>query len=348
MAFIKGTKIFTNEGWKQIEDISGNDKVLIRNFIGDAEFIQPFALKKRKYNGKITKIGARTWEITVTPDHKVVYERSGTVIVAKASEVEVHPKNRIYRSFKYMPPEDYKPEHVKIDNVFGRHRVTISNQDFFVLMGYALCRGKIEKHKNHKAAIQIALDSDKRDEEIKLLSDILYRIGVEWSLIPRENDKWLIRIGSKSSLATLLIARLGSKTRKKMFLPDKVIYNSSRQLAQTLIETIINASKKAETIINTEYQYVTSNEKLIDSLVLLGTLSGYGMSKKLVLKSGTDTGITVTKNNVYGLTIRKPVKTYSPTYIKNIDYDGYIYEIDIFDGQVYVKEDSAPVWVNPK
>ncbi len=27
---------------------------------------------------------------------------------------------------------------------------------------------------------------------------------------------------------------------------------------------------------------------------------------------------------------------------------GYVYKIDLFDGQVYVKTEGMPVWVNPK
>ena len=40
MAFIEGTPIFTDSGFKNIEDIGGRDKVLVRNFLGDAEFMK--------------------------------------------------------------------------------------------------------------------------------------------------------------------------------------------------------------------------------------------------------------------------------------------------------------------
>lgn len=354
MAFIKGTKIFTDSAWKNIEDISGHDKVLVRNFIGDAEFIQPFALKKSKYAGEIVNIGAKNWNFSVTPDHVIVYDRDETPIGAhfntvSADEMTAHPNNRIYRKFKYLTPDDYKREKVSITDEFGKRWVMISNRDWFVLVGYTLCRGLLEKKKGGQYALQIFLDADKRIEEIKILSDILDRIGVVWSLIPSyTNDRWLIRVGGKNSLANKLANSLGSKKRKEMYLSDKIIYNTSKQDAQVLIETIINASKRAKTELGNEYQYVSSNEKLVDSLELLGTLSGYGMAKKLLFAAGTDTGITVVKNPVFSLAIRKPVKTYSPTYVNKTDYKGNVYKIDLFDGQVYVKNEGMPVWVNPK
>jgi hypothetical protein len=351
MAFKKGTLIFTNEAWKPIEDISGHDKVLVRNFIGDAEFIQPFALKKSKHNGEIITIGAERWRFSVTPDHTIVYDRDDMPIGAhlntvQAKDMVAHPKNRIYRKFKYLVPEDYKPEHIKIYNEFGKRWVTISNDDFFVLMAYTLCRGNIELRKNRKASLKLVLDNDKREDELVLLGDILDRIGVRWSLYT--GDKWFVHVDSQNSLAYRLATRLGSTTRKSMYLPDKVIYNSSKQLSERLIESIINASKRAETPRGKEYQFVSVNERLIDSLILLGTLSGYGMSKKLIFKEGDFTGITEAKKNIYSLFITTPVKTYSPSFVEKADYSGDVYKIDLFEGQVYVKDtEGAPVWVNP-
>ena len=53
MAFPADTKVLTNRGWKKIEDVGGHDRVLTRNFLGDAQFTKPFAIKKKSYSGEI-------------------------------------------------------------------------------------------------------------------------------------------------------------------------------------------------------------------------------------------------------------------------------------------------------
>lgn len=353
MAFIKGTQVFTDSGWKNIEDIAGRDRVLVRNFIGEAEFIQPFALKKKKYNGKITELGGKYWNITVTPEHIIVYDRddvpTGKNITYKpAKDVIPNPDNRIYRKFRYLVPEDYKKEAITVHDDFGERRLTISNHDWFTLVAYVLCRGYLEKT-GRKYALNIYLDRDKRDDEIVLLADILDRIGVTWSLIPSNTDnRSLIRVNANNNLSRKLITRLGSRKRKNMYLPDTMIYKSSKELADTLIQTIISVSKRVDTEIATSYQFHTNNERLVDSLAMLGTLWGYGMNKRVSAKKGTDTGKGTLTKDVINLTINSLPSTYSPTYKKTHDYNDNVYEIYLFDGQVYVKNGSVPVWVNPK
>lgn len=347
--FVKGTQVFTNTGFKNIEDISGNDKVLVRNFLGDAELIQPFALKKRQYDGEIVKIGGQRWSFSVTPEHVVVYDRDDTPTGAHftytpAGEMTLYRHNRIYRKFKYMPPEDYKREKISINDEFGKRWSTISNQDWFVLVGYVLCRGKIEKQSS-RLCLSIYIDEDKRDTEIPLLGDILDRIGVQWSLL--KSDREFIRVSVKNSLASRVANNLG-RVRKEMVLPDKMIYNSSKELTSLLIETIISASIRKDTKRGSDYSLTSTNKELLDSLVVLGTLWGYGMTIKLQAVAGTQTKMAKITRNQYSVTISKPTMTYAPSFIKKEQYSGKVYGIDLFDGQVYVREKGMPVWVNPK
>lgn len=354
MAFIKGTQIFTDSGFKNVEDIAGKDRVLVRNFLGDAEFIQPFALKKSQYDGEIVKIGARNWSFSVTPDHTVVYDRDdfpvgNNVTYTPAKDVEIHKNNRIYRKFKYLPPEDYKQETIVIHDEFGKRWVGIPNRDWYILIAYVLCRGYFEKGGPRKFALNIHLNRETRESELSELQDILDRLNVTWSLIPSyTDDRWFIRVSAKNTLASRIIKRVGSRKRKEMFLADKLIYNSSKELSTLLIDTIIKLSKRPETEVSDSYQFKSNNEKLIESLVLLGTMSGYAMNSSILAKKGeSPMGGTLTKD-VYNLRIGTANQTFSPTLKEVTNYSGSVYEIDLFDGQVYVKEKRSPVWINPK
>lgn len=349
MGFAKGTPIFTNSGWKNIEEISGHDKVLVRNFLGDAEFIQPFALKKSQFSGEMIKIGAKDWSFTVTPDHRVVYDRSKRSDRQKMENVpakDIKPGRRvkIYRKFKYMFAEDRKKEMITVRGDFGRQYVTVSDYDWYKLIGYVLMRGFIKKGYG-RPMLYLFLDEKNLEAEISLLGDIFDRLNVGWHVQHSEKTRAKLVVSSRNTLSDRIITRLGSSKRKDMYLPDLMIYNSTRELSKLLIETIIEASgqKDAEKV-----QIVTTNKKLIDSLNLLGTLSGYSIRSMLKAKAGQQTPKGVTKKDSYTLYISKPVNVYSPTFIKEIPYDDSVFEIDLFEGQVYVKEGSMPLWVNPK
>lgn len=354
MAFVECTSIFTNTGWKNIENISGHDKVLVRNFIGEAEFIQPFALKRRQYNGEVITIGGRNWGFTVTPAHRVVYGRemsSGATkfLYDRADNIKINKKNRIYRKFRYISQNEYKKETLCISTSIGKRFTTISNYDWFVLVGYVICRGYFDNSNTKRHVLTIRLDNDSIEYETNLLGDILDRIGVEWSVIPsRSAGTYTIYVGAKSNLPSRLITRLGSSKRKEMFIPDKMIYNGSKEMASKLIETIINATKRPSTEYKGVYQFISNNEKLINSLVMLGTIWGYGMHVSILAKKGTNTGKGILRKDVLNLSICGKTGSYSPTKIEKNIYDGHVYEIDLFDGQVYVKKENMPVWVNPK
>lgn len=349
MAFVEGTQIFTNSGFKNIEDIYGHDKVLVRNFLGDALFMQPFALKKIKYDGEVVNIGAKSWNFTVTPNHKVVYDKKnrGDVQIVSAKEVEVSLDTRIYRKFRYSVSDEPKKEIIKVTDDFGTRHVTVGHHDWYKLVGYVLMRGFIRMNPG-KPMLFLFLDEEKMEEEIHTLGDILDRIGVAWHVQYSEKTRPKIVVSSRNNLARRLLTRLGSKKRKTMYLPDTMVYSSSRELTRLLIETIIDASIKVGTERGDLYQLQTTNKALIDSLVIFGTLGGYRMRPVFFKAAGEVFNKGVTKNDRYILHIGQPTETYSPAFKKKSSYSGHVYEIDLFDGQVYVKNGAAPVWIDPK
>lgn len=352
MAFIEGTQIFTDSGFKKIEDIGGHDKVLVRNFIGDAELIQPFALKRTQYTGEVIKIGAKDWSFTTTPDHLVVYDddkyAQGVNFKKEPAKSIVSSKNkRIYRKFKYIFSDDPKKETIRVRDEFGTRTVSISPQDWYKLIGYVLMRGFI-RMKPGKPMLFLFLEEDRLEEEVTIIGDILDRLTVSWHVQYSSKTRPKIVVSSKNTLVARLVTRLGSNKRKSMHLPDKMLYSSSKELTAVLIDTIIDASIKPDTERGNVYQIATTNTKLIDSLTVLGTLGGYSIRSVLRNRAGEQTPHGITKKDGYIIQISAPIDTYQPKYVKKLQYSGSVYEIDLFDGQVYAREGSKPVWVNPK
>ncbi len=345
--FVADTQIFTNSGWKRIADISGNDKVLVKNFIGDAEFIQPFALHKKQYDGQIVTFGAKDWNISVTPDHEVVYQTKWDLVKTPAGKLKAKDHYKIPRKFKYMFSDEPKKEYITRDDEFGNKYATISDYDWYKLVGFVLTRGYIYTERK-RPMLWLFLEEDRLQEEIMTLIDILDRIGVTYHVQHSDKTRPKLVVSSQNSLVSRLVTRLGSQTRKSMSLPDKMVYASSKELTELLINTIIDTSIKPSTEKTNSYQLATTNLALIESLELMGTLGGYGMRHVLNAKAGTQTNKGITKKDSYILHITAPNALYSIKNVKKSLYSGYIYGLDLFEGQVYVKEGLNPIWTQPK
>lgn len=345
--FVADTKVFTNSGWKKISDISGKDKVLVKNFIGDAEFIQPFALKKRQYDGEIVKFGSKDWNFSVTPEHNIVYFTKETPHLSSAGDMKAKIHHKIHRKFKYMFSDTPNREYVHIYNEFGKSTVTISDRDWYTIVGFVLTRGFIYRGQK-RPMLWLFLEEANVEKEIALLGDIFDRIGLPWHVQHSEKTRPKFVVSSKNTLAYRLRTRLGSYTRKDMSLPDRMIYQSSRELTKLLIDTIIDTSIKPDTKRTDHYQLVTTNIDLIEDLELMGTLGGYSLRHKLKNKVGEPAFMGEIKKNSYVLHISSPVSSYTISYVKKLDYSGYVYALDLFDGEIYVKEGLSPIWVKPK
>lgn len=351
MAFIDGVKLLTNSGWKEIDNISGRDMVLVRNFLGEAEFIQPFAIKKKLYNGKVLQFSARNWAFTVTPDHRIVYEKSSNsgiihMYCDTASNFTINPQFRLYRNFRYIFSSEPKKETFMIDVGRKKRHVTISNYDWYKLVAYTLCRGFI-KTGYGKPMLMFLIDENKAEKELSEITGILERLGLSWHIQHSEKTRLRITVSSKNNLASKLARCLGSSRRKEMFLSDKILFNSTKELSKLLIESIIEIHSRG-TADNKTCQISTTNTKFLDSLGLLCTLSGYSSAVVLKSAAGAVSNKGVTKKNSYTIRIFNAPQSYMPTSITEIDYNGYVYELDLFEGQVYVKNGSIPVWLDPK
>lgn len=320
--FVAETEVFTDSGWKKISDIAHRDRVLTRNFIGDAEFIQPFALTKKKYSGDVITIGGKDFSFTVTPDHKDIDAK------------------KIERKFRYMFSDDVKKEYIYIDDEFGKRTTTIEHLDWYKLVAYVLMRSFVNTSRK-RPMLYLLLSIENYEHEIAELVDIFDRIGIHYHIqYPKDGGPRFV-VSSRNSLVARLKYRLGSTTRREMFLPDKMIYNSTREHAQTLIETII-------ALCNGQTQISTTNTALIDSLVLFGTINGYSVRSVLKSKAGTPTLNGQTHRDNYIIQISGQTALYSVKKRKKSTYSGYVYGIDLFEGKVLVKEGKYPVWTAPK
>jgi hypothetical protein len=333
MAFVGETKILTNKGWKQIKDISGKDKVLVRNFIGDAEFIQPFALKKRQYEGEIINFGATYWSVSLTPDHKIVYDTApdgvkDSLHSAAARDVVPDQNRYFYRRFRYIR-EDRGVEKLILKDELMQRTVTISDEDWYTIVAYTVTKGYISKGKSPRLSYML-------DEETLLpLLRIFDGLGVS-THIGIVNGTIVLTVNRNNNLARKLKMYLGARARREMKLPNKMIYGSSQPLMRHFVGTFTSLTAKASQKRPNQLVFTTANGNLVEDLRMMCTFCGYGFSS------------TPSRSIFVCYILPKPVAPWTARFVEKKTYSGYTYEIDLFDGLVYVTERSLPVWMSPR
>lgn len=339
MAFPAETKVLTNKGWKKIEDVGGHDRVLTRNFLGDAQFTKPFAMKKRDYSGEMISGGSYKYQFRVTPEHEVVYtDKNGNVIATTAKKVPPKKENKLKHRSRYSPDGYLTTQKVKYED----REYTIDTLDWYKLVGFVLKRGGMDKN---RARLTLALDKNNVKKDMGLVCPVLDRMNLKWTF----TEPNLVVVSQKYNIAYKLSLTLGSKTRKKMYVPDKMIYNSSVEEGRALIDMFIRTSRRDGESVDATTQFATSNTKLIDSLEILGLLCGYTISKIVAKPAGTKVPKGVTKRDSYAVYARKSVNEVSIIRKEASVYDGKVYEIDMFEDQLLIKEGgSLPLWMKPK
>lgn len=339
MAFVKGTRVLSENGWKNIEDVGGNDRLLIRNFIGDAQFEKPFAIKKRQHEGAIIVGNSKACEFKVTPDHEIVYTTDrGDSIKTTAKDVPAERGIFLKHRSRYSPDRYILSQKVKN----GNYTYEVDKLDWYKLCGYVLRRGQISKYNTR---LTLMLDKSDPKKDMDLICPILDNMNLEWSF----TEPNLVVLSQKSNIAGKLARVLGSRFRKKMYIPDKMIYNTSIEHGSALIEMFVQASRQDGNGVDSTVQVSTTNKELIDSMEILGLLCGYTISNIVAKPAGAKLPAGVTKNDSYAVYIRKSLREVSLTDKTQRGYSGKVYEIDMFNDQLLVKEEgSSPVWMKPK
>lgn len=342
------TKIFTDSGWKEIKDISGKDKVLVRNFLGEAEFIQPFALRKKQYDGEIYEIGGRHWALMLTPGHKVTYKKhfmgqSGSIRRAVVDDLRVKSNISLLRRFRYIKPDTSKRNIIKIFTETGIHATTISDYDWYKLVAYIIMHGNITRVRK-RFALGITIPAARTEEQIAELGDIFDRLGIEWSVRSKYGRYTEVRVNpANNTLAGKVRIKMGSIYRKKMKVPDDMVWDSSREMTKYFFECIENVIRRKDTRHTDKFIMSTSNPRLIEGLSTMSTLGGYSPAISKKQKPGGPE-----RDEEYIFAMSKVKELMVVSRINKIEYSGPVYAIDILDGQVYAKIKMAPVWIDPQ
>lgn len=337
MAIPAGTDIFTDTGWKPIEDVAGKDKVLVKNFLGEAMFVQPYALKRIKYDGKLVRLYHKFTSIELTPDQNMIYYHDDGHRLRKstAKEYTISKYHYISSNFRYSPDKWPKSVVVKTPDLPGPNTKKVSPYDWHTLAGYILARGSY-----HSRSKTLLIRANK--EEQVILCDILDRYGLAWSLTYTGNEYTnLVRVSDKSNLSRKARFMFGNK-KGEMGIPDSMIFDNRKENILALVNTIdrLTGIKKGN---------MTGNsKKLIKSLEKTCTLWRIPYKLSWTARAGEYRGRGPLTKDRWDFKIIDKFNNFYPRKRKEVQFTGNVYELDLLDGEVYVKNKGRPVWIPPK
>ena len=90
------TEVCTSNGWKRIDEITTNDKVLCSDINGNGKFANPSEIHKYKSNGYITKFEGKNISQFVSDQHRMLLvDEKGKREVIRAEDMKIHKDNKI-------------------------------------------------------------------------------------------------------------------------------------------------------------------------------------------------------------------------------------------------------------
>lgn len=344
MAFHKDTQIMTDTGWKLIKDIKGFDKVLVRNFLGEAHLMQPFAIELIKFRGRIHCLGNSYWNIKLSPRQEVFGFIDGEEHYKQVRNVPIAETGKTFvfnRTATYVPEEEYKADMFTVFGKGFKKTKKMPPEDWYVLAAFILQRAMIYKtamSKFGRGDIQISLNRKKEPEAFLILQGILNRAGIQF----KEKGDRTIVISKRNTLFSLIKRRLGSWKREEMSIPLDMTYKGSKELVQSFIDTLRLLSKRDTKRFNNNI--IAGYDKMISSLEIMCYVHGIKAARSSTIKSTSLDGEPkeTLRFGQYG----QLASVIFHTDDKNDSHN--VYAVDILEGQVLARNEGYGIWVTPR
>jgi hypothetical protein len=347
--FVAYTQILTSNGWKEIKDVTLEDKVATLINGNELYYDYPKEIMSYDCDGEIYKVKSNQVDLEVTLNHRMyIGDRNG-----KKYKIE-EAKNIIGKRVKYLKNvELYKQntieEYFKLPEFDDIPEKKINLKAFLVIFGIWVAEGWV-----HNNQIQYASHKNRVKKALEINFNILgYEIN------KRKDDKnddilnrWCIK--DKQLCNFFKQYSVGAVNKS---LPEWV-WDLSMEDCKILMESMILGD--GHYMKNGTLRYDTSSEKLADDFQRLCLHAGYSANKYLKSPAGNESyceprnEIFKQTVNAYRLTVvktqNKPlVNKYRKSNGDNsndsiINYTGKVYCCQVNSGIIYVRNNGIPVW----
>lgn len=255
-SYHKDTEAYTRDGFKKVKDIKIGEEMLSLNVeTRDLEWVKVKNLISHEQD-KLISFQSRNFDLEVTPDHDMLYQKRWDKRMGRDSLEFVHAKDMpseaiIYRSSEWTGKEiDFE--------TFG-----MSKKDFCKFMAYWLSDGSVNKHYIHISqhkdkyiigdelfAMNLDVKETKEGFRVKndKLADYLHQFGhAHKKYVPNE-IKQLPKEYLREFLDAYVVCDGSVKKSKKwkggQFRDEKTYFTTSKRLADDLGEIILKVGRR--------------------------------------------------------------------------------------------------------
>jgi len=343
------TEILTENGWKLFEDLSPSEKVATLNENKETlEWQEPIHYTNEDYEGDMFHFKARSFDMMVTPNHRMLLRKYNTIIDnGRKIELEYPQKShkRVSKEWTFKTAKELENtkrqefqmrrggiswegkltpfinipfrEHKKFGGTPVKHIGQLNIEDIAELIAWYVTEGYIDK--KHKSLNICQSERVNPDNHYQIL-DLFDRIG--FNPKPRGFDNKDIVINSVE-LCEWLVKECGTGSKNK-YLP-KWLKNQPKDILEIIFETMI----KGDGWINHKgFGYKSISKQLRDDFSEISLKLGYGVTEN------KDT-ITVSNIQIYPTINTKPEK---------LHYSGKIYCVQVPNDNILVRRNGKIIW----
>lgn len=274
-----GTEIFTRDGWKKIEDISSDEVVCTINLTkNEIEFQRVNEVINEPYDGKMyTFKNARTYEMTVTPNHRVLmWDRSGTPVFMTAKEMHENAlakSSSLSHSSLRRAGATWRGEDVETVNIAGK---TIDATLWAAFLGIYLAEGHSSGvYSESQKKLHHVVITQNRGETADKIGELLSKLPWDYEIVSTGATRLDFKI-SDAALHSELIG-LGGSRQKRIPLYAK---QWSPRLLDTLLQWMLLGDGRHRKGSGGELipEYCTTSKQLADDVYDVMLKLGSGAS----------------------------------------------------------------------
>jgi hypothetical protein len=319
--------VLTTKGWKNICDVTLEDKVAILDNDDNICYERPTKVHEYDYNGKMYQLQSQQVDLTVTPNHRMwIKKRNKDNFEFMTAENVFGKRVKYKKNANNFQPENWIgdkfiiPEFVD-GNGLIRKEIEIYMNDWLTFFGIWIAEGWSDRQ-----TVGIAANKQRVKDALNKC-DTFNR---NFYFSKDKKDQWRI---TNVQLADLM--KKYSVGALNKFLPEWVW-----QLNKEQCRILLGAMELGDGYTN------TSSKKLADDVTRLALHAGYSSHCRVPDgKKETDNYvITIIKTKTEPQVNHGHVHTQNGQSENWIDYNGKVHCLTVRTGVFLVKENGKPVW----
>ena len=365
------TEILTETGWRYIKEVNCDDKVATlnqnTNFL---EYQNPIRCLMMKYKGKTYKLQTKVLDLLVTENHRmyVAFKGKGGLGKRNSFKFNLIPASKVigkqvfYKrdliwegddiKYFYLKGKEMKSPQWYLDKSKGQQSdVSIPIKLWLKFLGFYLAEGWVtssrfkEKRGGYKIVIGTNVKDKWQQEMIDCVKGLCAYLGRKYHV---SKDG---RIGFGDNRIGMYLKGLGKSGQK--YIPREYL-NLSKELLGILLNALIKGDGSRLKSKCLSYYYATVSRRLANDVQELAIKCGY---TSIMSTNKSRQGIFIKENRIIKSQKSYRVSVCSSTKMPEIynkrrkgniegliDYDGYVYCVEVPNSVVYVRRNGKPVW----